>query len=133
MLKLNLVTPNKVIVSQLPVSEVTVPAFLGELCILPGHAPLMSTLSTGILTYKTAESNEEHNVVISWGYLEVTPESIQVLAETAELPEEIDKARAEAAIAKSKQQLESTENDQESFKKYQRKLKRSQVRSEITK
>ncbi len=127
-MKLNLVTPNKVVVQDLEVSELSVPAFKGELCILPGHSPLMSTLSTGVLSYKAEGSDKTHNVVISWGYLEVTPETVQVLAETAENTVEIDKARAEAALEKSRQELEKSDTHSDNIKKYQRKLRRSQVR-----
>ncbi|MBT4760174.1 MAG: ATP synthase F1 subunit epsilon [Bdellovibrionaceae bacterium] len=128
MFNLKLLTPDKVLVDNIPVTEVIVPAYKGELCLLPGHSPLMSTLSTGIMRYKQEGSSETKSVVISWGYLNVTPNSIQVLAETAETPEEIDTERAKDAIQKSQDQLLSSEIGHDGIKKYQRKLKRSETR-----
>ena len=90
MFKLNLVTPEKKLVADQELEEVTVPAFVGELHILPGHAPLMTTLEPGILKYKLKGSPEFVKIAISWGYCQVSTESVNVLAESAVSADEID-------------------------------------------
>src|SRR4051812_30106564 len=106
MFVLNLVTPEKKLVTDTEVEEVIVPAFKGQLDILPGHAPLMTTLGTGILKYRTKSSGSNfESVVVSWGYCQVNPEGVVILAETAESVEELDRARAEAALKLAKTKL----------------------------
>src|SRR5262245_37349157 len=105
MLKLNLVTPTKKLVTDLEVDEVFVPAYRGELNILPGHTALVTTLSTGILKYRAAGSSTVRPVAISWGYCEVFNEEVTVLAETAEMADEIDIQRAEDAYRRANQVL----------------------------
>ena len=90
MFKLNLVTPEKKLVADQELELITLPAFKGELAILPGHAPLMTTLEPGILSYKLKGQSELVKVAISWGYCQVSPESVNVLAESAMLAAEID-------------------------------------------
>jgi F-type H+-transporting ATPase subunit epsilon len=89
MFKLNFATPDKKIVADQELEEITVPAYRGELNILPGHAPMMSTLEAGILKYKLKNGSVE-KVAIGWGYFQVSPEGVNVLAETAMGAEEID-------------------------------------------
>ncbi len=96
-LMLTLVTPEKKLLTDVEVEEVFVPGFRGELNILPGHAPLMTTLSTGVMRYRLKGSTELKSVVVSWGYCEVNPNGVLILAETAERAEEIDQDRALAA------------------------------------
>lgn len=69
--------------------EITLPANRGELNILPGHAPLMTTLEAGILRYRL-KNGETKKVAIGWGYCQVSPEAVNVLAETAMTAAEID-------------------------------------------
>lgn len=133
MFTMTLVTPEKKIETQLPVEEVVVPAYRGYLTLLPGHAPLMTTLDVGILKYKPQGSNEFKSAAISWGYLEVVPHGLNILAETAETKEDIDVPRVEAALKKANQALLSGTLDPEAIEKNQRKLKRAQVRIEIAK
>ncbi len=90
MFKLNLVTPDKKIVAGLDLEEIILPAFRGELAILPGHAPLMTTLEPGILSYRLKGQSALTRVAISWGYCQVSPEAVNVLAESAMLAEEIE-------------------------------------------
>lgn len=96
-LKLTLVTPEKKLLAEAEVEEIFVPGYRGELNILPGHAPLMTTLSTGIVKYRLKSTSELKSVIVSWGYCEVNPQGVVVLAETAERPEDIDEERALAA------------------------------------
>lgn len=89
MFKLDLVTPEQKLVLGQELAEITLPAYRGELNILPGHAPLMTTLSPGILTYKLA-SGETQTLAISWGYCQVSATGVSVLAEHVTSREGVD-------------------------------------------
>lgn len=128
MFQLNLVTPEKVILTETEIEEVIVPGFMGELNILPGHAPLMTTLDIGVLRYRLKGQSDYGRVVISWGYCEVNPQGITVLAETAESIDEINRERAERALRKSKEQLFEPDLSPDQIKKFQRKVQRAEAR-----
>ena len=130
--KLTVVTPTRKLVEDLEVTDVLVPGYVGELNILPGHAPLITTLNAGFLKYKEKNNNDYKSIIISWGYCEVGPNGIVILAETAETPEEIDVKRAEAAITKSEKALLSHEISLQDITKYQNKIRRAQIRLEAT-
>ena len=102
---LNLVTPEKRIVTDAAIDEVIVPGHVGQLDILPGHAPLITTLSTGVLKYRLKDAAQFESVVVSWGYCEVHAQGVTILAETAEIPAEIDRARAEEALRRAQEKL----------------------------
>lgn len=132
-MKLNLVTPHKKIHTEVEVDEVIVPAYMGQLDILPGHAPLMTTLSTGILKYRLKGESQFQKAAISWGYLEVSPTEINVLAETAETEEDLDENRIHVAFKKSQERLTDMNLEMEMVEKYQRKLRRATTRLELIK
>lgn len=90
MFKLNLVTPDKKLVAGQDLEQITLPAFMGELAILPGHAPMLTTLEPGVLSYRLKGSDETVKIAISWGYCQVSPEAVNVLAESAMKSDEID-------------------------------------------
>jgi F-type H+-transporting ATPase subunit epsilon len=75
------------------VDEVVLPATDGEIGVLPGHTPLLATLRIGALRYRQGASIGR--MVISWGFAEVLPERVIVLAERGVLPDEVDRAQAE--------------------------------------
>ena len=100
--RLDIVTAERVVYSE-EVDIVVAPGVLGQLGILPHHAPLMTTLEPGEL--KVRKGGEEYSLVISGGFLEVRPDRIIVLADAAERAEEIDIARAEAAKERAQQRL----------------------------
>jgi F-type H+-transporting ATPase subunit epsilon len=100
------VTPERQLLRE-TVVEVTIPGLDGELGILPGHAPLITELGIGELRYKTSASSQQALLAILRGFAEVLPDRVTVLAETAELANEIDVARAEAAKARAEQRLAS--------------------------
>jgi F-type H+-transporting ATPase subunit epsilon len=133
MLKLNLVTPQKKLVTDFEVDEVFVPAYRGELNILPGHAALVTTLSTGILRYRPKGASSLKHAAISWGYCEVYNDEVTILAETAETPEEIDLDRARTALDRANQGLTAREATPEEIEKLQNKLDRSVTRLEVAK
>ena len=91
-LKLMVVTPEKKVVDA-ETDEVELPGQLGYLGILPGHAPLISLLTTGVLTYGSAGA--EKSLAISAGFVEVSNDTVSVLADLAEEPAQIDSAAAE--------------------------------------
>jgi len=93
-LNLDIVTPERRVVS-MAVDEVVLPGSEGSLGVLPGHAPLLTGLSVGELVYRRA--NVRHYVAVAWGFAEVLPERVTILAQIAERGEEIDRGRAEQA------------------------------------
>jgi F-type H+-transporting ATPase subunit epsilon len=127
-LKLTLVTPEKKLLTDVEVEEVFVPGYRGELNILPGHAPLMTTLSTGLLKYRLKGSSELKPIIVSWGYCEVNPDGVLVLAETAERPEDVDQDRALAAWKLATERLDSGELDPANIEKFRRKRERAELR-----
>lgn len=132
-LKLTLVTPEKKLLAETEVEEIFVPGFRGELNILPGHAPLMTTLSTGVVKYRLKGSTDLKSVIVSWGYCEVNPQGVVVLAETAERPEDIDEERALAAWKLAAERLASPELDEEERAKLMRKQQRADLRRTVAK
>ncbi|MFH0769658.1 MAG: F0F1 ATP synthase subunit epsilon [Chloroflexota bacterium] len=103
-IKLDVVTAERVVYSE-DVDVVVAPGIVGELGILPRHAPLMTTLEVGELRVK--KGGDEFSLVISGGFLEVRPDRIIVLADVAERAEEIDVARAEAAKRRAEERIAS--------------------------
>jgi len=91
-LHLTIVTRERKI-ADLDVDEVELPASDGEIGILPGHAPLLAMLRIGQMRYRTGTT--VMRLVLSWGFAEVLPDRVIVMAETARLPQEIDAAAAE--------------------------------------
>lgn len=100
--ELVIVTPTRQLV-RVRTKEVTLPGANGYLGVLPGHAPLMTELGIGELTYQGASGAEP--LLVIRGFAEVLPERVTVLAETAELAAEIDLERAEAAKARAEKRL----------------------------
>ncbi|PIU00541.1 MAG: ATP synthase F1 subunit epsilon [Bdellovibrionales bacterium CG10_big_fil_rev_8_21_14_0_10_45_34] len=129
---LTVVTPEKRLVSDLVVDQVWIPGAAGELNVLPGHAPLITTLDTGVLKYQAAGSQKIEKAVVSWGYCEVVGNQVNLLTETVETKETIDRARAEQTLKVSLEKLSGKEAlsdfDRE---KYQRKIRRAQNRLQL--
>ena len=101
---LEIVTPERQLFSG-QVDEVTVPSSQGYLGILPGHAPLLAELGIGEISYRIGEQVEY--LFCSWGFVEVLPDRVVVLAQDAELASEIDVNRAEQARSRAEKQLGS--------------------------
>ena len=109
-IELVIVTPERQLLRE-KVAEVTLPGAGGCLGILPGHAPLITELGIGELTYRTKNASEPAHLAIISGFAEVLGDRVTVLAETAERPEEIDLARAEEAKKRAEQRLASAASD----------------------
>ena len=131
-MQLTLVTPEKKLLTDTEIDEILVPGNMGQLDILPGHAPLVTTLTTGLLKYKLKGDKNYRPVAISWGYCEVTPKGVIVLAETAETVEDLEKERVEAALSLSQTKLKEGLTVGE-IMKYQRKRQRALARLELLK
>ena len=101
-MRLELATPTRLLVSS-EVEEVVAPGSEGYFGVLPGHAAFLTTLGSGEVSYRMGR--EEAWVAVSGGFAEVTGERVMILAETAELPEEIDRERAERARQRAEQRL----------------------------
>ena len=109
-IELVIVTPERQLLRQ-TVVEVTLPGGDGCLGILPGHAPLITELGIGELTYRTKNASEAGLLAIISGFAEVLGDRVTVLAEVAERPEEIDVARAEEAKKRAEQRLATASSD----------------------
>src|ERR1700693_2505348 len=92
--QLEIVTPTKLLVKE-AAEEAQIPGLGGYLGILPGHAPLITELAVGAITYKSGGA--EHTLSVAWGFAEVLPDKLTILAEAAERPQEIDTGRAQKA------------------------------------
>lgn len=102
-LLLEVVTPDHLLLSQ-QVDEVIAPGAEGEFGVLPGHCHFLSTLKIGELRYRIGETTSYMSVL--WGFAEVTPTRVTILAEIAEKAEDIDVERAQAAVTKAEQRLQ---------------------------
>jgi F-type H+-transporting ATPase subunit epsilon len=102
--QLEIVTPEKKVV-ETAAEEVQIPGRNGYLGILPGHAPLITELAVGEITFR--EHANEQRLAVAWGFVEVLPDKVTILAETAERPSEIDVDRARKAKARAEQRLAS--------------------------
>jgi len=101
-IQLEVVTPDHQVVHE-AVDAVTLPGKRGYLGILPGHAPLLSEVKPGEIVYARGET--KHYLAVSWGFAEVLPDRVIVLAKTAERAEEIDLARAAQALERAEERL----------------------------
>jgi F-type H+-transporting ATPase subunit epsilon len=102
-IKLEVVTPEKVVVSD-EAQIVASPGVLGEFGVLIGHTPFLTTLKTGIIRYTDLDQKERF-VFVSGGFAEALPDRITILAESAEIREDIDLNRAKAAMQRAQQRL----------------------------
>jgi len=103
-LLLDIVTPERLVYAD-EVDEVICPGSEGELGVLPHHAPLLTTLGFGELRIK--KGAEVEHFAIAGGFLQVRPDRVVVMAETAEMASEIDLERAEEARREAQRALES--------------------------
>jgi len=100
---LQIVTPDRMIVHE-QVDEVEIPGVDGYFGVLPGHTPMLAALSVGELWYRKGQ--EKTYLAIAFGFAEVLPERVTILAQLAERAEEIDVERAESARTRAVQRLD---------------------------
>jgi F-type H+-transporting ATPase subunit epsilon len=99
---LEVATPERELVRE-PVSEIQIPAREGYLGVLPGHAPLVSILGTGVLSYTS--SAKKTSLAVQGGFVEVLHDRVRVLADVAERGAAIDLARARTELTEAQAQL----------------------------
>jgi F-type H+-transporting ATPase subunit epsilon len=101
-LQLLIVSADRLLVNE-QVDEVQIPGSEGYLGVLPGHTPLLATLQVGELWYR--QGQEKHYLSIAFGFVEVQPDRVTILAQIAEPAAEIDAARADAARKRADERL----------------------------
>jgi len=125
--QLEIVTPEKMVVRDVA-EEMQIPGKKGYLGILPGHAPLITELAVGEITYRA--DGYTHHLSVAWGFAEVLPDKVTVLAETAERAEEIDVRRAREAKQRAEERLKSG-NPEVDFNRAAIALQRADTRLEV--
>jgi F-type H+-transporting ATPase subunit epsilon len=128
-LTLEIVVPERRLLKE-EVDEVTAPGVLGYFGILPGHTPFLSGLEAGEVSYRIGD--QRRYLVISGGYAEAGPEKVTILAETAELAEEIDAQRARQAAERAEERLGRRDNTEEiDHQRAQAALSRARARLQV--
>lgn len=118
-IQLEIVTPERLVINE-AVEYIEIPGQTGYLGVLPGHAPLITELAPGELSYRTGSQTKR--LAVAWGFAEVLQTKVTILAESAEKAEEIDTARAEAARKNAEAELQKSglEGNEEAEKALQR-------------
>jgi F-type H+-transporting ATPase subunit epsilon len=101
-INLEIVTPDRPLIKE-QVDEVEIPAADGYMGVLPGHTPLLAMLEIGQLWYRKGQ--QKFYLSIAFGFVEVLPDRVTILAQIAERPEDIDVQRAEAARQRAQERL----------------------------
>ncbi len=130
MFKLDILTPNGVVVKGLTCKEILVPTVRGEIDILEGHTHVLTKLSTGIVTAKDLEG-KDWCFSVTHGTCKVLGDSVSILSMTSESAEKIDLDRAKDALDKAEKKLaEAIESDSE-LEKFRRKKARAEMRIKL--
>jgi F-type H+-transporting ATPase subunit epsilon len=129
-IQLEVVTPERLVVNE-AAEEIQMPGKSGYLGILPGHAPLITELAVGEITYRAGAQLKR--LAVAWGFAEVLSDKVTILAESAERAEEIDVTRAESARQKAEQELRQsgTEGNPEAADALARASARLEVASKL--
>jgi F-type H+-transporting ATPase subunit epsilon len=127
-LRFELVSPERIVYSEDEVDMVIAPGADGEMGILPNHAPLLTALGIGELRIR--KGAEEECFAVHGGFMEVLANKVIVMADTAEHAEEIDVARAEAAIERAERRYQERPEDLD-MARLQAALRRSRVRLKV--
>jgi F-type H+-transporting ATPase subunit epsilon len=125
---LEVVTPYGLVVSS-KVEEVYVPGSQGDFDVLPGHAPLLTSLRIGELHYK--RDQEVHYLAVNRGFAEVTPARTTILVDTAESGRDIDVDRARAAQARAEENLKALTPKDPAYPQELEALERAKVRIRV--
>jgi F-type H+-transporting ATPase subunit epsilon len=127
-LRLDIVTVERLVYSE-EVDMVIAPGIEGQMGILPRHAPLLTALTYGELRVK--RGNEELSFAIGGGFMEVQPDQVTVLADTAERAEEIDLERAQAARRRAEERLRQRVEDRVDFTRADAAVRRAATRIKV--
>jgi len=126
-LQFEIVTPER-LVAQGTAEEIQIPGKNGYLGILPGHAPLLTELGVGEISYRSGR--DSGHLAVAWGFAEVLPNKVTILAETAERADEIDVGRAERAKERAEQRLREAREGTD-FERCQIALERATSRIQV--
>ncbi len=127
-IQLRLVTPSRLLLDE-EVDEVTAPGVLGEFGVLPNHIAFLATLEIGEMSYKLG--NQRVHLALSGGYAEVLDNVMTVLANAAELGDEIDVERALRARERTEKKLEELNREDKDFASAEAALHRALLRLQI--
>lgn len=127
---LEIVTPERKVYAE-QVNMVSVKGVEGELGILPNHIPLVTPLKIASITVKKQGSKDEI-IAVNGGFMEVRKDKVVILAESAELPEQIDIDRAKAAKERAEKRLAETKQDNVDFKRAEAALQRALNRISVS-
>ncbi|MEE9567979.1 MAG: F0F1 ATP synthase subunit epsilon [Candidatus Binatia bacterium] len=127
-IQLRLVTPSRLLLDE-EVDEVTAPGVLGEFGVLPNHIAFLATLEIGEMSYKLG--NQRVHLALSGGYAEVLDNVMTVLANAAELGDEIDVERARKARERTEKKLEELNREDKEFAVTEAALHRALLRLQI--
>ena len=127
--ELQIVTPERMLVHE-QVDEIQIPGANGYFGVLPGHAPLLASLTVGELWYRKGQ--EKTFLSIARGFAEILPERVTVLAKLAERAEEIDVDRAEAARKRAEERLAQPHQAPLDYERARIALLKSMVRIQVS-
>ncbi len=125
---LEIVAPSRQVVRSEHVDEVIAPGSEGEFGVLPGHTPFLTTLKVGKLSYREAAA--WHHLAVDWGYAEVGPDRVVILAEGADRASDIDISEARLAKERAEKAL-SEKLDQKDYEKARIELQRAMIRIQV--
>ncbi len=125
--QLEIVTPEKMVVRDVA-EQMQIPGKNGYLGILPGHAPLITEMAVGEITYQNGSAS--HHLSVAWGFAEVLPDKVTILAETCERCDEIDVKRAQEAKRRAEERLNSGSTDVD-YTRAENALQRAATRLEV--
>jgi F-type H+-transporting ATPase subunit epsilon len=128
-IELEIVTPERLVVKD-RAEEIQIPGRNGYLGVLPGHAPLITELAVGEIVY--TNGGTATRLSVAWGFAEVLPDKVTILAETAERAEDIDVPRAQAARDRARRQLKEAE-DGAAYEEASTALARAEARLSVAK
>jgi F-type H+-transporting ATPase subunit epsilon len=126
-LTLEIVTPDRALVTA-QVDELQLPGGEGYFGVLPAHTPMLATLQVGEMWYRIGQ--EKHYLALAFGFVEVLPERVTVLAQIAERAADIDVARAEAAKRRAEQRVSNPAADMD-FERARIAMMKSLIRLQV--
>ena len=127
-LTLEIVTPERLLVRE-QVDEVEIPGSQGYFGVLPGHTPLLTTLQVGELWYRKGQ--ERTYLVIAFGFAEVLPDRVTILAQIAEKADEVDVVRARSALGRAEERLTRPQTEMD-FERARIALLKSLIRLQVS-
>lgn len=128
-LAVEIMTPNRLLLHDEQVDELNVPGDKGYLGILPGHMALLTTLGQGELMYR--KGDQRRYLAVFGGYLEVNEDRVIVLADIAENMDDIDRARAEAALQQALEKMRNPGGEEFDFERASAEMVQAQVRLQV--